>query len=304
MENITIKDTIIIDIGNSHINLKNIYSKYIIVKSAGLNSVNFLENSTVENLIINTTNPVKINAGDNSNIKIDNIILAPTSNTLEKSTILLDGDFSNSNIIVENSLALICGDNFKTNKPIIINLKDNINQLNFSGIFLSVPKIIAYGNMVIIGNTQNPPISLKIELESEEASNISLKGNLLTSDIIFNSSAIVNCDANIGNIQIKNSAKEIDMNVSSTTSFNSIKNDAILDLEGEENLLNTVISNTHNTPNGSVLIKALQQIINFTNGQGSSTIKISKSGNFSFTVKVLAKNNKRVINDNLTVTII
>lgn len=304
VKNITIKQTLVIDIGFGHINLDNVHAKNIIVKSAGFRSVNFLGNSIVENLIINTDNPVRINAEDNSNGRIDNIILAPTSDTLERSTILLEGDFGDSNIIVETSLTLIAGENFRVDNPILITGKDDIDRVNFTGDFSGVPNIIITSSMNIIGQVQSPPTNLKIEVESEDPNNILLQGNLESSFITFNTPSTVNCEGTLGNVLITDSVGTITMNLSIDSSINEVVNYATLKLEGYEASVNEVIDNTHNIGSGKTLVTALQRVIGFESGQGIATIQIPETGNYKLKIKVQEGEVNRTLNDELYLSII
>ena len=304
LNKLTIKETLIIDIGEGHINLNNVQAKNIIIKSAGFKSVNFKGKSSVENLIINNINPVKVSIEDYSNVNIKNVIIAPIFNTLEKATILLAGDFKYSNIIIKKSVLLIAGSNLKINNKVLIDTS-NDSRIKFSGDFNNVEGFIVLKNCEISGDKGNPPINLNVGIDIKELEGkITFKGDLKNSNIAFNSASNVNCAAQLGNVFVRKEVSTLNMNIEMGTTISQVYNFSIIIFKGFDEAVKNIISKTINIDEGKTLVTAIQKIVSFNQGEGIMGIKISQAGRYKLNLKVQQGDDNSILTDEFYIVVV
>lgn len=261
------------------------------------------KNTNVSLLQINTDAPLQIETSDNLTF-INNMILTPVGDNLDKNLFILSGNFTNSLIEINSSCTLQSNPTFLCAIPINLNLNSTDTLIllgdfkNTSGIKVITPSTIVSGTSVQLEN-----LNLVIQYTSPSENPLNIVGDFTHCSTFINSSSSINLNGTMGELLVEPAVYDIILNLVPGSTVDDVKAFSKILVTGDRASVDALLSNTTEGLN-NIIVLYNTFVVNFLNGVGVIPLEINSIGKYKISATVMDETNENPLSQSVNIEIL
>lgn len=261
------------------------------------------KNTNISLLQVNTDAPLQIESSGNLT-KINNMIITPKGDNLDKNLIIIDGDFSSSSIDIKSSCTLQSNPTFLCTIPIKfdVNTDDTIiligNFQNTSGVEVLAPTTIVSGTNVQLEN-----LNLTINYTEPNERNLNIIGDFSYCTTLINSTSTISLNGKIGETIVEDNVIGASLNLVPGSIVDNMKAKSKILVTGDKPSVDNLLNNTTEGLN-NIIVLYNTFVVDFLNGSGLIPLEITSTGNYRISCIVMDESTEHLLSSSISIEVI